>query len=290
MGENISQEDLNMKFLRSLPTEWNNHVVFWRNKADLDTMNIDYLYNNVKIVEQQVKRTVTSSSSLGSQNMAFLSSFGGTNEVNTANIQVSTISTPVSIVSSHDNTSNLSDATVYTFLANLPNGEYKSPRNQKSRPRNEDSSRKTVNVEDTYSKAMVAIDGAGFDWSYMADDEVPTNMALIAFSDSEPSMSVSVDTSNEIKKAFDSSIIKDWVSDSDLDESEVMVLKFDNVQHKPEQANQPRKGDPQDALKDTKIFDSGCPRHITGNKSYLIHYQEYDGGFVAFASGSQGDV
>nr|GEY84498.1 hypothetical protein [Tanacetum cinerariifolium] len=30
-------------------------------------------------------------------------------------------------------------------------------------------------------------DRAGFDWSYMADDEVPTNMALIAFSDSEDS-------------------------------------------------------------------------------------------------------
>nr|GFB34822.1 hypothetical protein [Tanacetum cinerariifolium] len=40
-------------------------------------------------------------------------------------------------------------------------------------------------VEDTSSKAMVAIDGAGFDWSYMADDEVPTNMALMDFSDSE---------------------------------------------------------------------------------------------------------
>nr|GEV84854.1 hypothetical protein [Tanacetum cinerariifolium] len=32
---------------------------------------------------------------------------------------------------------------------------------------------------------MVAIDGAGFDWNYMAYDEVPTNMALMAFSDSE---------------------------------------------------------------------------------------------------------
>ncbi|GJR39022.1 hypothetical protein Tco_1214706 [Tanacetum coccineum] len=32
---------------------------------------------------------------------------------------------------------------------------------------------------------MVAIDGAGFDWSFMADEEVPTNMALMAFSDSE---------------------------------------------------------------------------------------------------------
>nr|GEW81095.1 hypothetical protein [Tanacetum cinerariifolium] len=32
---------------------------------------------------------------------------------------------------------------------------------------------------------MVDIDGARFDWSYMGDDEVPTNMALMGFSDSE---------------------------------------------------------------------------------------------------------
>nr|GFD16123.1 hypothetical protein [Tanacetum cinerariifolium] len=40
-------------------------------------------------------------------------------------------------------------------------------------------------VEDTSSKAMEAIDGAGFDWSYLGDYEVPTNMALMDFSDSE---------------------------------------------------------------------------------------------------------
>nr|GFC95856.1 hypothetical protein [Tanacetum cinerariifolium] len=55
------------------------------------------------------------------------------------------------------------------------------------------------------------------------------------------SKSVGVDTSNEIKKSTNAPIIKDWVSDSDEDESEVMVLKLDNVQHKPEQANQPKK-------------------------------------------------
>nr|GEU39099.1 hypothetical protein [Tanacetum cinerariifolium] len=52
-------------------------------------------------------------------------------------------------------------------------------------PRNQDSSRKTMNVEDTSFKAMVAIDGASFDWNYMADDEAPTNMALMDFLDSE---------------------------------------------------------------------------------------------------------
>ncbi|GJV64064.1 hypothetical protein Tco_1474892 [Tanacetum coccineum] len=32
---------------------------------------------------------------------------------------------------------------------------------------------------------MLAINGDGFDWSFMADEEVPTDMALMAFSDSD---------------------------------------------------------------------------------------------------------
>ncbi|GKF48118.1 ribonuclease H-like domain-containing protein [Tanacetum coccineum] len=63
--------------------------------------------------------------------------------------------------------------------------ECRGPRNQNSRNRNQDSSRRTVNVEETSSKAMVTIDGASFDWSYMANDKVPTNMALMYFLDFE---------------------------------------------------------------------------------------------------------
>ncbi|GKA99692.1 craniofacial development protein 2 [Tanacetum coccineum] len=75
----------------------NTHVVVWRNKSDLDTMSIDDLYNNFNIVEQEVKRTVTSNSNSisSSQNMAFVSSPNSTNEVNTTNVQVSTVNSPV---------------------------------------------------------------------------------------------------------------------------------------------------------------------------------------------------
>ncbi|GJU77320.1 putative ribonuclease H-like domain-containing protein [Tanacetum coccineum] len=38
-------------------------------------------------------------------------------------------------------------------------------------------------------------------------------------------------------------------------------------------------GNLQYALQDQGIFDSGCSRHMTGNKSFLIDYQEIDGGF-----------
>nr|GEU35485.1 putative ribonuclease H-like domain-containing protein [Tanacetum cinerariifolium] len=114
------------------------------NKSDLDTISIDDLYNNFKIVEQEVKGTT--STNLSSQNMAFVSSPSpnSTNEVPTT-YGVSTASTQVS-------TANLSDASVYAFLSNQSNG--------------------TVNVEKTPHKAMVAIDGVGFDWSYMAEDEL----------------------------------------------------------------------------------------------------------------------
>nr|GEV44884.1 hypothetical protein [Tanacetum cinerariifolium] len=281
----------------------------WRNKAYFDTMSFDDLYNNFKIVEQKVKRTITTSSSSGSQNMAFLSSPGSTNEIDTINIQVIIVSTPVSTVNTHDNTANLRNETVYAFLANHPNGsqlvhkdleqiheddleetdlkwqlallgmrarryfqktrkkitingsdtagydkikvecfnfhkmghfarECKSPRNQESRPRNQDSSRKTVIMEDTSSKEMVANDGAGLfapptvnlSNSYLEEFKQPEFEGY----GSKASKSVSVDTSNEIKKDPDAPIIEDWVSDSDEDESEVMVLKSKNGQHKTE--------------------------------------------------------
>ncbi|GKE93445.1 hypothetical protein Tco_1574540, partial [Tanacetum coccineum] len=167
----------------------------------------DDLYNNLKIVEQEVKGTASSSSSLCYQNMAFVSSPSSTNEVNTvygvstANTQVSPASTQVNTASTQVSTANLSVDTVYVFLASQPNRSqlvyedfeqiheddikemdlkwHLALLSMRTR-----SSRRTVNAEETSSKAMVAIDGASFDWSYMADDEVPTNMALMAFSDS----------------------------------------------------------------------------------------------------------
>ncbi|GJU59767.1 hypothetical protein Tco_1237533 [Tanacetum coccineum] len=196
MYENF--KDFNLKFLRSPPSEWNTHVVVWRNKPNLDTMSFDDLYNNVKIVEQEVKGTASSNSSSSSQNMVFVSSPSSTNEVNTAH-EVSPAITQVSTASTQVSMANLSDDTIYAFLASQPNGSQLVYEDLKQIHEDdiEDmdlkwqlallsmrtrSSRRTVNVEEISSKAMLAIDGAGFDWSYMADDEVPTNMALMDFS------------------------------------------------------------------------------------------------------------
>ncbi|GJY53193.1 hypothetical protein Tco_0444857 [Tanacetum coccineum] len=50
--------------------KWNTHVVVWRNKADLDTMSMDDLYNNLQVYEPEVKGMSSSSSS--TQIMAFV--------------------------------------------------------------------------------------------------------------------------------------------------------------------------------------------------------------------------
>ncbi|GJZ32574.1 putative ribonuclease H-like domain-containing protein [Tanacetum coccineum] len=108
--------------LRSLSPEWNTHAVVWRNKADLDTMSMDDLYNNLKVYEPEVKGMSSSSSS--TQNMAFVSSSNNntssTNEaVNTAH-GVSTASTQVNAANS-TNIDNLSDAVICAFFASQPN-------------------------------------------------------------------------------------------------------------------------------------------------------------------------
>ncbi|GJX91907.1 retrovirus-related pol polyprotein from transposon TNT 1-94 [Tanacetum coccineum] len=41
-------------------------------------------------------------------------------------------------------------------------------------------------------------------------------------------------------------------------------------------------------LQEKGVIDSGCSRHMTGNKSYLSDYEEIDGGFVAFGGDPKG--
>ncbi|GJT21315.1 putative ribonuclease H-like domain-containing protein [Tanacetum coccineum] len=108
--------------LRSLSPEWNTHAVVWRNKAELETMRMDDLYNNLKVCEPEVKGM--SNSSLSTQNMDFVSSSNNitssSNEAVNAAHGVITASTQVNIAYS-TNINNLSDAVICSFFASQPN-------------------------------------------------------------------------------------------------------------------------------------------------------------------------
>nr|GEW57365.1 putative reverse transcriptase domain, aspartic peptidase domain protein [Tanacetum cinerariifolium] len=172
-------------------------------------MSINDLYNNFKIVEQDVNKSIGASTA--AQNMAFMTapSTSSTNDVNTANraYKASIVSPNVNNASPQVSTANCSDNAVYAFMVENPNGsnllhqdlkqiheddpeaidlrESRAQRNQDGRFRNQENTRKQGNNEDTSSKAMLAIDGVGFDWSDMEEEQVQTNMALMTFLDSE---------------------------------------------------------------------------------------------------------
>ncbi|GKE01713.1 putative ribonuclease H-like domain-containing protein, partial [Tanacetum coccineum] len=91
--------------------------------------------------------------------------------------------------------------------------ECRAPRSKENKNWNHGSSSKAVKIEDASEKAMCAIDGTGFDWSDMAEDEIQANMALIAFPDSEVSIDKSCSKSCQnnyeaLKKQYDDLLVK----------------------------------------------------------------------------------
>ncbi|GKB66891.1 hypothetical protein Tco_0928303 [Tanacetum coccineum] len=83
-GAYVSKEDINQKFLRSLPPSWSQIALIMRNKPNIDEIDIDDLYNNLRVYEDEMKKPSTSSSN--TQNLAFISfeNSSSTNTVNTA--------------------------------------------------------------------------------------------------------------------------------------------------------------------------------------------------------------
>ncbi|GJY86315.1 hypothetical protein Tco_0500341 [Tanacetum coccineum] len=201
-GAYVSKEDINQKFLRSLPPSWSQIALIMRNKPDIDEVDIDDLYNNLRVYEDELKRS--SGSNSASQNLAFLSSenTNSTNEVSTASgdFGVSTaggINQVPSTPSAHD--------IAYSFLAQpttspqLENEDFqqmdgddleeldlrwqvamltvrvkkkghfarecRSGRSQGRRPYG-DNGRSNAQTTESSSQALVAQDGlGGYDWS-----------------------------------------------------------------------------------------------------------------------------
>ncbi|GKD32000.1 ribonuclease H-like domain-containing protein [Tanacetum coccineum] len=173
----IEQDDLNHKFLSSLAPEWLVYIIVWRNMDDLDTMSLDDVYNHLKVYEPEVLKRVS-----------------------TTSVQVSTASTDFAAA-------NISYDTVCAFRATQPNGSQikyedithiddddieemdikwnlallsiRADRSLRSQDRGKkESYKKDPKVEEPAPKAMMAIDGIGWDWSYMAEED--ENHALVA--------------------------------------------------------------------------------------------------------------
>nr|GEX01527.1 hypothetical protein [Tanacetum cinerariifolium] len=196
-GVSLSQEDVNLKFLHSLPSEWKTHTLIWRNKADLEEQSLDDLFNSLKIYETKVKQS--SSTGTLSQNLAFVSSShtdSTTDSVSVAaSVSVVCAKLPASFLPNVDSLSNIDvdNLEEMDLRWQMPMLTMRAKRKCRS-PK--DSRR---------------------------PEEEPTNYALMAFSSNSSSDNELSPTKHEQDLSHttrpSAPIIEDWVSDSE-DESE----------------------------------------------------------------------
>ncbi|GJQ97036.1 ribonuclease H-like domain-containing protein [Tanacetum coccineum] len=118
-GAEVSTEDANHKFLRSLPPAWSNLAMTMRTKPDVDTLSIDDLYNNLRVFEQEL--TSTSKSSASAQNVAFVShSKSSTNKVksgHTGAYSTYTPSTSSNNIPEREVPAGFADEVIYSLFA-----------------------------------------------------------------------------------------------------------------------------------------------------------------------------
>nr|GEX41289.1 hypothetical protein [Tanacetum cinerariifolium] len=128
--EYLSQKDINLKFLGSLPTEWRTHTLIWRNKTNLEEQSLDDLFSNLKIYEAEVESSFSASTS--TQNIAFVSSSNtdSTNEPISAAASAFAASAFAASgfaasakipVSALPNVDTLSNVVIYSFFASQSN-------------------------------------------------------------------------------------------------------------------------------------------------------------------------
>ncbi|GKA26542.1 hypothetical protein Tco_0712651 [Tanacetum coccineum] len=228
----VSKEDINQKFLRSLPPSWSQIALIMRNKPDIDQIDIDDLYNNLRVYEYEMKRS--SSSTSNSQNLAFLSSenTSRTNEVSIASkdFRVNTAGGTSQILSTP-----CIDEVMFSFFAQQTTSpqlenedlqqideddleeldlrwqvamkghfarECNSGRNQGERPYG-DNGKRNASTNEPSSQALVAQDGLGdYDWSHDFDE--PVNYTLMTISSSSSSSSSDNELQNCSKQCLES--------------------------------------------------------------------------------------
>nr|GFB90953.1 hypothetical protein [Tanacetum cinerariifolium] len=217
----VENDDLNQKFLTSLAPEWLMHTIVWRNRNDLDTMSLDDLYNHLKVYEAKVQKKSNSNS----QNMAFISSSRTAAEMKMVTLLVfpllalpfpllvlvllqsaKTLLVPIlllipmrtgkKISIQGSDVAGFDKSKVECFNCHKIGHfarMYRAPRSQE-RGRKENY-RQGSKAEEKTLKELMAIDGVGWDWSYMAnegedhalvtDAEAPTEVALMANTESK---------------------------------------------------------------------------------------------------------
>ncbi|GKD11727.1 retrovirus-related pol polyprotein from transposon TNT 1-94, partial [Tanacetum coccineum] len=169
--ESIEKRYRGNKESKKYSSKWKTHALIWRNKVEIETISLDDLYNNLKIYELEL----TGSSST-SQNTA--------HRVSTTHTQGRKLDINGQRVSFDKSKVECYNCHKHGYFAR----ECRFPRNQEYKER--ENNTRTIVVETPTQNDLIAQDGIrGYDWSYQAKEEQPTNHVLMAFTSSGSSSS-----------------------------------------------------------------------------------------------------
>ncbi|GKA39271.1 putative ribonuclease H-like domain-containing protein [Tanacetum coccineum] len=117
-----------------------------------------------------------------------------------------------------------------------------------------------------------------------AGASVNTAVRPVKTAGSKPTVNHPKPISNAYKKGY-SQVTRPFNKYSEYKNS-IFNKKANTVRVKDTTARDRAVGNPhQNEYKEKGVIDSGCSRHMTGNKLYLTKYEDYDGGFVSFGDG-----
>nr|GEX65160.1 hypothetical protein [Tanacetum cinerariifolium] len=205
MDVEIKQDDLNQKFLTSLAPEWLMYTIVWRNIDDLDTMSLDDVgkgeVHTASVLTASIQVSTASTdvataslnhdtvcAYIASQSNGSQIKYEDITQIDEDDIEEMDIKWNMALLSFDKSKVECFNCHKMGHFAR----ECRAPRSQDRGKR--ESYKQRPKEEEPAPKALMASDGIGWDWSYMAneednhalvaDDEVPTEFALMAKSSS----------------------------------------------------------------------------------------------------------
>nr|GEV86839.1 putative ribonuclease H-like domain-containing protein [Tanacetum cinerariifolium] len=306
LGESLSQEDINLKFLRSLPLEWRTYTLIWRNKVDLEEQSLDDLFNNLKIYKAE---------NLGANGTAaigfdmskvecynchrrghFTKECRSPRDNKNKDTQRRTVpveaSTSNALVSQCDGVGSYDwsfqadeDSPNYALMTFTSSGlSSSSGSDNEVDPCSKACSKAYATLQSHYDKLTIDFRKSQFDVLLYKSGLESIKDRLVVYQRNENVSEEDIKLLKldvmlrdnalvELRKKFEK-------AEKERDELKLTLEKF--------QTSSKNLSNPQKALKDKCVIDSGCSRHMTRNISYLSDFEKINRGYVVFGGNPKG--
>ncbi|GJT57398.1 hypothetical protein Tco_0992452 [Tanacetum coccineum] len=282
-GETISQEDMNLKLLRSLLFEWKTHALIWRNKVEIETISLDDFTNSnsstnkadntaYEVSTAHTQSSPTSGDNLSDVRLDYNGKMGHETIRSARRIHQEdrqAVGCKWKVLPVQDSELDLGD-NVFSENKEMEKPKRRADELKLTLEKFQNSSKSLNNLLESQVSDKFKT-GLGYNVATAASPAVESFVNSSKMLENQEYNSENMDVTTVITPS-------DFEKDMTNHESAGVKNNGDAVE--------PKIGNPhQKEYKKKEVIDSGYSRHMTGNKCYLTEYEDYDGGFVSFGDG-----